>query len=521
MSEIVNTMHSVMPEQPEEVIFRRDEEHAYGYILEVLTHGLYPEKSHVVREYIQNGYDAILELRRKRSQPDEGKIEIRVETPSIFIYDNGVGMDRTRINEYRYVGHSRKLTHQSVGFRGIGKLSGISVADQVIVTTSPLGYPERHRLIFNARSMLAKVEQLKAYGENISLNDLILEHTSLESEEEEENAHYTLVELHNIRRDSYDLLDTNKLCEYLCLTAPIDFHPDFPYGAQIDEDIRRYVQDYDTVPLYVNGERIFKPFLSNAKSYGKLFVYPDNDNNTNKPLAFCWYCENAEKGQFSDKKKRGFLYRVKNFAVGDNQLPRVTLWNASPERSFYFFGEIHVCDPGIVPSADRSNFEHNIERDRLYQQGANYISKSLNTMAGDSSDERRAREFILEAESTVRQIGQLADGKQIPEELRLPKTIALNTAVENVEKRLKNASEDWIERGQSVIQYGKVLIDTLNPTTNSNQYPPATYSIKNELKFNAQATWVYEQVIEVLRSELDSKEFERIILAIHDKLGKV
>jgi len=44
---------------PDDIILQK-EELSYGSILEVLTSGLYPNKNHVLREYVQNSYDAIL-----------------------------------------------------------------------------------------------------------------------------------------------------------------------------------------------------------------------------------------------------------------------------------------------------------------------------------------------------------------------------------------------------------------------------------------------------------------------------
>lgn len=41
----------------------RREEFAFGYILKVLTQGLYPNVLDVLREYVQNAYDAIIKHR--------------------------------------------------------------------------------------------------------------------------------------------------------------------------------------------------------------------------------------------------------------------------------------------------------------------------------------------------------------------------------------------------------------------------------------------------------------------------
>ena len=114
-------------------------------------------------------------------------------------------MDRTKVSQYRYVGYSEKRTGEGVGFRGIGKLSGISVADKLIVTSSPPGIPERYTLVFDANNMLTHILALKLEGKNIPLNELIRTHTDITTEDEERDSHYTMVELYRV-----EVLDLNQ-----------------------------------------------------------------------------------------------------------------------------------------------------------------------------------------------------------------------------------------------------------------------------------------------------------------------
>ncbi len=463
----------------------------------------------------------ILELRKSGGEIGDTRIELKVTPPSLVIFDNGIGMDSQRIAEYRYVGYSRKLTAESVGFRGIGKLSGISAAEKIIVTTSPLGLPEKHRLVFDAEAMLQHVEMLKERGENIALNKLIQKYTSLETMQEDSDAHYTQVELYKVRPDSSVLLDASQLIEYLKLTAPVDFDPDFEYGDQIDQKLQEVVPDYETVPLFVGDTQIFKPFLLEAKSPQWIYVWDDEDQDSVSPLAFCWYCEHENKGQFPDESHRGLFYRVKNFTIGDNQLPRISLWRSSPERSFYFFGEIHICDSGVIPSADRTNFEQNRNRARLYTRGSGEISRTLNKIAGKSSDTRRAIDFIRQAETTIGQAQKEINEGGVPSELKVGRIVNLSKAVENVQKRIKNAPDEFQDRGQKVIEEGGTLIEQLDkgqPTETNG--PSPVYDIKDELKFGKEARWVYETIISVLKSEFEQniQQFDKLIGEIHKRL---
>src|SRR5690348_11923319 len=116
---------------------RRNERFAYGSILEALSRGLYPDKRHVLREFVQNAYDSMFELRKRDANAKIQPILVKIQPPSIFIADHGSGMRRDEVRQYRYLGYSQKQRGRHAGFRGIGKYSGVDVADKIIVDTSP------------------------------------------------------------------------------------------------------------------------------------------------------------------------------------------------------------------------------------------------------------------------------------------------------------------------------------------------------------------------------------------------
>lgn len=511
--------------EPSDIVLEK-EEYSYGFIIEVLTRGLYPDKQHVLREYIQNSYDAILAWRRLKKDPNYGEITISFSHPSILIYDNGTGMNWEKINQYRYVGYSEKKTGEGVGFRGIGKLSGISVADKLIVTTSPAGVKERYCLVFDADEMLSHILSLKLKGQNIPLNDLISTHTKLTKEPEEADLHYTVVELYNIKLDSKSLMDDKQLRKYLGMTAPVPFDPDFPYRSTVDAWLRKFVPDYDTVSLKLNNINIYKPFLEEINPPQMGFLLDEDEteeeiDQLGEPIAFYWYCEHAGKGQFDDPERRGLFYRIKNFTIGTNQLPRITLWNASPERAFYFWGEIHICDPNVIPSSDRENFEQNEARENLYKQGLQ-ISRALNITAGGSSSKRRAREVIELAETTVEQVQTEAEDGLILKETKFNKMYTVRNAIEHVEKRLKDAPDDkFKKRGEKIIEAGKELLGKLEREESDVKSPSVVFDIKKALKLGEEALGIYDIIIQCVQEELSNQPdvFERIVKKIHTRLG--
>jgi len=130
---------------------------AYGSVLEALSRGLYPDKRHIIREFVQNAFDSVYELRKAHPKIPISPIEIKIQPPSITIADRGIGMTATQMEQYRYLGFSEKERSKHAGFRGIGKYSGSSVAEKLIVDSSPYGVAKRFRAVIHADRMMQEL----------------------------------------------------------------------------------------------------------------------------------------------------------------------------------------------------------------------------------------------------------------------------------------------------------------------------------------------------------------------------
>lgn len=501
-----------------DVVIKPQEEYAYGHIIKALAGGLYPNKFHVAREYVQNGFDAILNWKQTKKHA-KCQIRISIQKPSIFIYDNGTGMDRHTLNEYRKVGFSKKMVGEFAGFRGIGKLAGISVAKKLIVTTSPYGISEKYILTFDAEAMINEIDALKKNRENISLNNLIAKHTTISSDAEHKNEHYTMVELHDIKPDSKILLDNKNLCDYLSKNAPVPFDPNFPYGKEIEDDIRRFVLDYDCVELLVDNMPVYKPFAPNLKPYKHILVW---DSKRQKQKAFCWYCENIGKGQIKSDELSGFIYRYKNFAVGDNYLTRKTIWGVSSHLAFYFMGEIYITVPEIIPTSQRDDFEQSIERDTFYKD-ANVIANEVIKLARTSSNIRRAKEVVDEGAKVVSTIGKEVDKKEPSlRDLSVEKITLLSNTISKIQSREKNIPPDDKSTRILAKRVVKKAWKLLGQISEIEKQEKKQYSIINALRFNNQAKRVYLTTIRTLKDVLvdQPEELEVIIKEIHKNLKK-
>src|ERR1035441_9986322 len=153
--------------------------YAYGSVLDALSQGLYPDKKHVIRELVQNSYDALATLKARHPDQEQKPVQIKIEDSSIFVADFGIGMSEQKMREYRYLGFSEKVIGQEAGFRGIGKFAPVALCKRIIVDSSPYGTARRFRIVIDAAEMKRRIKQErnppheKLLRENTSLDDAV------------------------------------------------------------------------------------------------------------------------------------------------------------------------------------------------------------------------------------------------------------------------------------------------------------------------------------------------------------
>lgn len=111
---------------------------------------LYDTPLAMLRENVQNAYDAILERMDKEAAFKDGIVKIEVVGDHITIIDNGIGMDEQGLQEnYWTAGHSGKNNPDSrkagvVGHFGIGALANFGVCSRLEVNTMRIGTNTRY-----------------------------------------------------------------------------------------------------------------------------------------------------------------------------------------------------------------------------------------------------------------------------------------------------------------------------------------------------------------------------------------
>jgi len=404
-----------MSEAGTQVTIELPEELVYAPAVLILSEDLYPRKLEVVREYIQNASDAlddfrpVAELIEDRAEP---VIKISVQGRSLVIFDTGTGMDALDMPKLKRIAYSEKRQGEEAGYKGIGRLAGIAVADKLKISSTSYGDSKLHTFEFLAGDMRDDVSSKKKSGQQEPASVVINRHTKISTTDIDPESHYTMVELRDIRESCLEILETDALHEYIADIAPVGFAPDdeFKYGSMISDDLLQHVPDYSPKNVYLSsgGERtrIYKPYNNSMMlSPPKFFEILDPDERKHT-LAYGWYATKGREmlgktkpagkifavdGKDAEEKHRfaGLVYKLFGFSIGDRTLPQRTLWTTTQNRAQWFTGEIHIVDKRVQPTTDRSNFIENEWRAKLYEDGREFAQK-LNKEAQRISDDRQA-----------------------------------------------------------------------------------------------------------------------------------
>ncbi len=343
------------------------------YALESLTTGMYSNAKDIFREYIQNSVDSIDEaISAGIINPNSTWIKININPYDrvIIFEDNGIGIPSSlAYTVLTSIGNSSKSINTSRGFRGIGRLSGLSYCNKLRFETSFSGQSTKSTITFDAH----RLKEMLKPGSNIEYDmaTVISEVTCVSFDEETEYRHYFKVILEEVENVD-DLLQFNEIVNFLEQTAPIPYNSkEFSWGRRIHKMLKSNNCPLDEYKIFVSDEndkiQLLKPFSNRfiADKFKRIvdeiadvetFEVRDNDGDV---LAVVWYSISNYFGSILSDSKKGLRFRKGNILVGDH----TTLNNIFKESRFngWFQGEVIITSPKIVPNARRDNFEKNLE----------------------------------------------------------------------------------------------------------------------------------------------------------------
>ena len=117
-------------------------------ILNIITESLYDKPIVVFREYVQNCADS---LSATMQSVDKKVLSCKIwsENNNLFFLDNGNGIDEDKfLSEMRKIAYSGKKRTVHIGYKGIGRLSGISYCEKLIFINI-VSYKKKHYQVYS------------------------------------------------------------------------------------------------------------------------------------------------------------------------------------------------------------------------------------------------------------------------------------------------------------------------------------------------------------------------------------
>lgn len=341
------------------------------YTLESLTTGMYSDPKIVYREYIQNSVDSLehaVSLGMLEQQGMRIDIIVNADESYISIKDNGTGISAAEAAQtLMNVGSPKKRNANNRGFRGIGRLGGMSYCNTLVFTTSAENEKVKTVVSFDCK----KLRHLLVPGEyeDMSLSAVLEEITTIETFPEKEEKHYLCVEMVDVNGFS-DLLDIDAARSYISQVAPLPYQSrHFIYTSQLKSYLSDNGYIVEEFPIFVGEnesdlEPVYKPNKSRFRSdRGKRTVDEIssmkyfNVTVDGELYALGWYGNCGWYGFLSEKEISGFRVRKGNILIGDSHTMNAIFKEA--RFNGWTQGEIFIVTDKLIPNARRDDFEQN------------------------------------------------------------------------------------------------------------------------------------------------------------------
>ena len=342
------------------------------FTLESLTTGMYNEPESCFREYIQNAVDAIdMAVEEGLLTIEDSRIEIIVddERNVISIKDNGTGICAGRARAALLdIGNSAKLHTVNRGFRGIGRLGGLSYCKQLSFCTTVRGEDRKTIITFDCTRLRELL--IPGQGDEHTLQSVIEAVTTVQILEEQASAHYFIVKMEDVD-DIASLLDLDMVKDYISQVAPLPFKKNFYWGSAIKQELGSKGVSIAAYPVFVGRSfeqltQLYKPYrltldvsaragLSKDEIHGiSFFDVVDTGGNA---LAHGWYADTEFSGTLADERLSGIRVRLGNILIGTAK----TLSPYFKESRFngWVLGELYITAQSLIPNARRDDFERN------------------------------------------------------------------------------------------------------------------------------------------------------------------
>lgn len=512
-------------------------------VIENLTTAMYEDLRIIYREYIQNSADSIDKaIEQNLISTAEARIDIEInpKAKTVIVTDNGIGIKSADFEKVMgSIADSEKDRAEDKGFRGIGRLGGISSCVKVRFSCSAPGETVASICTWDAKTVR---EILVDKSRKPSAEELVDMVTAYETESCAPEDHFFKVEMLGVESTSLELLDEQSVKDYLRAVAPIPYAVGFMWKAKIAEFAAKQGFRIDEYQVFVNGDRLFKPYTTNLyepkngskATYDSLVdvrfeIFTGKDGSV---IAWMWYgVSKFEKQIPAINPMRGIRLRKSNIQIGNENTFAAHDFYDEPRGGLYFVGEVFAINKDLIPNARRDYFNLNDncrEFERLLRPLLYNRFKKIYHYANDYKKALQRQLGLIDAKKEyaekVETGGFLdAEDKQKAEELIKERTKTAEAAAKVIETRENKEKADDVltqvysalRKDYKVSEPNKTEVTSPEPEQKSKQYITQSLS-----KLSKKEQKLVSKIYGILKMILPRDTADMVITKIQEELNR-
>lgn len=489
------------------------------FTLESLTTGMYEQPLIIYREYIQNAADSLEEAVRQHIISDRDmNVAITIDSDEriIEIYDNGVGICVAKAETVLLsIGSSQKEHTVSRGFRGIGRLGGISYCESLEFETTAFDENEGTKVVFDCTKL--KALMLPGEGTNMSMQEVVSHSSRIERFKASPEDHYFIVRMVGVDERTR-LLEEDVVSTYLSQTAPVAYSP---YFSMLSSHIYSFLKTHNVsltefpVSISYDGSRpksLTKAFQrrytagrgkdADQDAIYEIETFEINDNGN--LMALGWYAKGGWLGTLKEDSIRGLRLRKGNIQIGDEHTLD-TIYK-QPRFNGWTQGEVFVISDDLIPNARRDNFEQNTAFFVLIQKLRDSIGAEISEKIGEASRTRNdpVQKAVKASDSLIREVEE-------KQQTGFNSRDEAENARNNVEIAVQKLSRMKTNRPE-VQQAQKEAVEKLTEVLNAMNDGTTSYKVdKLRGVINKKEKKILQTVTDVVTKYIDEPVLSRII----------
>lgn len=204
-------------------------------IINVITESLYDNPIVVFREYVQNSVDSIY----RTENADDRDIYIYFKNNTLYFADNGDGIKEDLFDiQMGGIAHSEKIKQKNLGYKGIGRLSGLPYCDR-LTFVNICNYKQNRFQQYSLDGKKYSEEKNSEHTQNLSVEEFLQNLSQdlkvVQSIDEyfwgvselkeyfEKNSKGFLVIMENISPVLRNTIDSDRFINNLSWLLPVDF----------------------------------------------------------------------------------------------------------------------------------------------------------------------------------------------------------------------------------------------------------------------------------------------------------